>query len=82
MRVEPTLNPAPTAVRHSGGDFASVLREAARRLDTLEAAPGRFDDQLQLQATLYRQAFVVELTARLLDQAIAAAKTLLQSRVS
>ncbi len=79
-------SPASTAAQ-ANSSFASFLRKAVESADRAHAkalpAPPPGNDTaraLALQAEVYRQAERVELASRLVDHAVGAVKTLLQSR--
>lgn len=80
-------HPSPPATSIGKASFAAILRDAVNAAERTKtpSLPVRNDASdaarsLALQAEVYRQSERVELVSRLVDHAVGAVKTLLQSR--
>lgn len=85
LPASPSRESAP--MRGSSPSFAQVFRDAMRAADRsrpetprASAIPTDASRALALQAEIYRDAERVELVSKLVDHAVSAVKTLLQTR--
>jgi hypothetical protein len=87
-QTSPADGLAAAGPRAAAPEFAGAIGRAIAALDRSsripsgrDAADGQPESLLAAQAALYREAETVELAARLVDHAVGAIKTVLQTRV-